>query len=308
MAKDGYRTKVVHENRCIEFDAVRVEERRGEVKPDIMLIKEGRELVVEIAVTHRCDKAKVEKFRSSETSAIEIDLSRLPYDAPIEVIRESVIETAPRTWVHNPVLEKKAERVIEQWREEHGARQERQRAALREYRQRENARAEARAREIAKELAAYSHQPVKKRFLSDSIALVARYGLEALTGIEFEGAASFIVPPAAWQSHVLKNFILVSSRRYGLEFRAAWVPKKLGELECIGPACRGYIHERTTRAVNALGINFRAPYDVVWDYLEFLARNRIVRSYGRGRWYPTYDLARRPAVGIEYSGVIGVAP
>ena len=118
VARDGYRMEVVSDRMCMVFDTAHVEESFGNFVPDIVLVKSGHELVVEIAVTHRCDEAKIEIFRASETSAVEVDLSHLPYDAAIETVRAAVLQAAPRQWLHNPLLEKSAARVVQKWHEE----------------------------------------------------------------------------------------------------------------------------------------------------------------------------------------------
>lgn len=105
-----------------------LERRLGDIVPDVIVRKAGRELLVEIAVTHRCDEEKIGRIRSLNIAALEIDLSRLPRDAPREVVERAIMRDATRQWLFNPQLEDaKAELCASILRRRDAVRQEEER-------------------------------------------------------------------------------------------------------------------------------------------------------------------------------------
>ncbi|MFC4444227.1 hypothetical protein [Caulobacter henricii] len=72
------------------------------VVADVVLRRGERALIVEILVTHASDAEKIARIRGLETSAIEIDLSKLSRRADPETVSEAVLVSAPRKWLFNP--------------------------------------------------------------------------------------------------------------------------------------------------------------------------------------------------------------
>jgi len=71
------RKSVVHEEKLanggnVTIDAVEIEKHLGNFKPDIVIISNGKKLIVEIAVTHKVGKIKQRKLRKYNIPAIEI--------------------------------------------------------------------------------------------------------------------------------------------------------------------------------------------------------------------------------------------
>lgn len=103
-------TETVIKAQPVQFDQVRLEEQpshhaSGRIKPDVLGIKAGRQLLIEIFVTHPVDPAKRRKIEQRNIAAIEIDLSRI---GPLEdqhELEHAILETAPRSWLHHPRLE-----------------------------------------------------------------------------------------------------------------------------------------------------------------------------------------------------------
>lgn len=62
--------------RTIRPDSVTLEHLLFTVRPDVVLVFGGRKLLVEIAVTHKVDQAKLVKLRELGHAAVEIDLTR----------------------------------------------------------------------------------------------------------------------------------------------------------------------------------------------------------------------------------------
>ncbi|WJE05700.1 competence protein CoiA family protein [Vibrio parahaemolyticus] len=68
--------------------------------------KKGNALAVEIFYTHKKSDVDVEKFAKNSVEAIEIDVSRLPWDATYEQIEQAVLFNARRTVLHSPQEDK----------------------------------------------------------------------------------------------------------------------------------------------------------------------------------------------------------
>lgn len=68
---------LLHEKIQISINEVYLEKRIGNIVPDVIIVSDGRELIVEIAVTHFADYNKIFKIKKMGIGGIEIDLS--PY-------------------------------------------------------------------------------------------------------------------------------------------------------------------------------------------------------------------------------------
>ncbi|KFK56722.1 competence protein CoiA family protein [Vibrio vulnificus] len=62
----------------------------------------GNALAVEIFYTHKKSDVDIQKFAQNSVEAIEIDVSRLPWDATYEQIEKAVLQNARRTVLHSP--------------------------------------------------------------------------------------------------------------------------------------------------------------------------------------------------------------
>lgn len=94
--------------RSVKVDRVRLERRMGGFVPDVVVNMNGRELLVEIAVTHFVDEEKLQKINNLGLSAIEIDLSSLRGEEfTRREVKEAVINTwGNRTWLYSARREK----------------------------------------------------------------------------------------------------------------------------------------------------------------------------------------------------------
>ncbi|HHX8576463.1 TPA: competence protein CoiA family protein [Vibrio alginolyticus] len=73
--------------------------------------RKGNALAVEIFYTHKKSDVDIEKFAKNSVEAIEIDVSRLPWDATYEQIEQAVLLNARRTVLHSP-QEDKAKAIL----------------------------------------------------------------------------------------------------------------------------------------------------------------------------------------------------
>lgn len=99
------------EEQIVAADHVREEERLEGLRPDIILKKGDRELLVEIRVTHETEKEKINMIREREFPCIEIDLSQTPRDISMQDLEGVVVgdgpDPAPRKWLSHPRAERK---------------------------------------------------------------------------------------------------------------------------------------------------------------------------------------------------------
>ena len=123
MAKDFFlehKELIFKKNGIIErypIDEVRIEQRLDNIIPDILVICDGKEFIVEIYVTHAVDDEKKAKIKSMLTSAIEIDISHLK-DQMIdkETLKHELCNPDNYSWVYDAdddLVEKKKELIEE---------------------------------------------------------------------------------------------------------------------------------------------------------------------------------------------------
>jgi hypothetical protein len=88
--------------RIYRVDSVCKEKKIGNIKPDLILTIDQRELIVEIFVTHKVDSQKIHKITELDMSAIEIDLRALPRDMTKEALTELIVDGVDnKRWLNN---------------------------------------------------------------------------------------------------------------------------------------------------------------------------------------------------------------
>lgn len=100
---ETYRDPIpVAPEKTFHLDEVRVEQRTGDIVPDILAYSSGIPLLIEIRVTHEVDRAKAAKIRNLGISAIEIDLSSFCRNFNREELADAVIrQTDNKKWIFN---------------------------------------------------------------------------------------------------------------------------------------------------------------------------------------------------------------
>jgi len=92
----------VSEEKVISFDEVRLETRLDSIIPDVIVYAKGRPLIIEIAVTHFTEKAKLQKIRSMNISTLEISLNQISKNIPYEELKDVIIQsTDTKKWIYN---------------------------------------------------------------------------------------------------------------------------------------------------------------------------------------------------------------
>lgn len=274
LAVFGEKQRLLSEIMEMKFDLAKVEYNDlRDVVPDLYLVRQGRSLFVEVAVTHKCDELKIGRLRNRGISSVEIDLSGIPRDARLEDVRDAVLKTAPRSWIFNKGIDEGLESLrMEVAREE-------------EEQQREF---EEQAKKLA-EVYRAAKGAVPSGFKRDrNWQLLERVGGTDLVGVEFDGNAVFAVSPIQWQITVLIDVLL--HRKLG---RYLQTPVSICQHLQRHDLIRAdflYLRETVESRVTQLQEDFRAPWRVVSAYLDFLTEKGIAAHLMKG-----YTIA--PAVG-----------
>lgn len=80
----------LQKERLIEFESVLLEKRIDNIVPDLIIEFEGKQIIIEIAVTHRVDDEKLKKIKKLNISVIEIDLSKFDKQLTFENFKNSL--------------------------------------------------------------------------------------------------------------------------------------------------------------------------------------------------------------------------
>lgn len=84
------------------IESAEVEPRLGPIIPDLILKNDGRELLVEITVTHGVDGDKRKRIMGLGISCLEIDLAGIGYDLPRKELEEIVVDGVDhKRWLYN---------------------------------------------------------------------------------------------------------------------------------------------------------------------------------------------------------------
>ncbi len=109
-----YKTKeLASEAVQISVDDVVLEKRMDDIIPDIIVKSCGKELIIEIFVTHSIDEIKLNKIAFKGISAIEIDLSKRERAITASELENVLIELSEeKHWKYNSASEKWKRRFI----------------------------------------------------------------------------------------------------------------------------------------------------------------------------------------------------
>lgn len=92
----------------IEIEKVELEKRYNDVIPDIVVYVGGKQLFVEIYVTHAIDDIKLQKIKDANISTIEIDLSKMSEDITMEALSEILLSNSEeKKWKYNALANKR---------------------------------------------------------------------------------------------------------------------------------------------------------------------------------------------------------
>lgn len=109
------------ESKTITFDNVILEHKISDIIPDIIVEKNGKQCLVEIAVTHYIDKIKQEKIKAIGLPVIEIDLGSIANDLlDTDALRKLIVYgTDNKRWCYHPEYRKAYLIAFEKFTEEY---------------------------------------------------------------------------------------------------------------------------------------------------------------------------------------------
>ena len=112
-ASYGFPRIVVAPQRRYAIASAEVERKTGSIIPDVIVEVNGRQLLVEVTVTHGVDDAKLAKIRELGLSCLEIDLSDAPRDLGREELEKIVVDgSARKRWLHNVRANEARNRIL----------------------------------------------------------------------------------------------------------------------------------------------------------------------------------------------------
>ncbi|MPW31526.1 hypothetical protein F9L16_21355 [Agarivorans sp. B2Z047] len=108
--------KISNEKFCV-IESLKIEQGISGIIPDLIAKIRGRELLIEVFVTHKVDSHKRQKIKKLGLSAIEIDLSKIPRDMPITQLEDLIVNQFDnKTWVNNERANKEYRKILSQTR------------------------------------------------------------------------------------------------------------------------------------------------------------------------------------------------
>jgi hypothetical protein len=251
VAQVGEVRRDVADAKLFRYETVEVEVDMDGVRPDAIIWRGGRDLLLEFRVAHACETEKLAKLRERDLAAVEIDLSRVPRHASRAEHADHILRTAPRHWLHNAKI----------------------------------AAEEARLREhlysgIANEVAV--------AWVSDQLHSMPDWrtrardaGFGNFTGLSLPGDRCCSVDPQTWQSAFL-DFAVV--RIAGQIFSAEAALHCLQQLNMLkepfrirrdwDPELVAYLREREP--------GFRSPIQLMADYADLLTARGLLERTGNG--------------------------
>ena len=165
----GYDSNINIPARIVEFDTVILEKRISDFIPDIIASKNGRECMIEIAVTHFIDSDKEKKVRNLGISTLEIDLSHWAGAALDEKVLTDILvnKTAHKKWIYNALYTNGVEKIEEEARYvcKQYLKQLESRAEYKQWKEAEKAKRKAKAPKLLQE--AFLPENYRMRLQSD---------------------------------------------------------------------------------------------------------------------------------------------
>ncbi len=238
--------------------------------PDLYVRALGYDLFVEVAVTHFCDDAKIQRFREHRTPAVEIDLSRLPRDSTREAIADAVLRTAPRRWLYHP--------GIDAAEAKHRADERKWQAEIEKRQANAQAKHDSRVNDLV-----HAYRTAPPHTFADQVPRIAELqdvGLAEYVGIAVPGIGCFTVSPRVWQARILTE--VFHDRCLGnAACKAVPVTQHLEKTGVIRPPFRR-VTGMVANDAAAIEPDFAPPWKAVDAYLKHLAGTGVLVQHGSG--------------------------
>lgn len=261
----------IHPGRDFQFAKAELEKHAGEIVPDVQLTApDGRQLIVEVYVTHKCGPEKIARIREGRVSAIEVDLSKWRRSNDADKIAEALLTTAPRTWLFNPAIDK-AEAQLEE------------RAA-------ELARAEAarRLKRATDEVSRVRRAPVRKPAELERLRATLQAVGHGHLLVGAQPGDGFVVPARLWKAAALGRLIR-EAPAYGACGQVT--TERLIDLvqDCLFKDDRPRKQRLSQKDLKAAVPSYRSPDEAMEAFVEALHEARVL-------YYRKGDLWLQPGV------------
>lgn len=264
-------TITVSPERTLSFDTAVLEDRLGDLIPDVVLHIGDKRLLVEVRVTHACDATKIAKLKAQDLPTVEIDIRKAQHGDRATIAR-AILSDAPRVWLHNAKLDE----------------------ALAELRR----RADARRAEAARSLEKRARDLLKLR-ASPASTSEGRAAMERLKMLDLEAVLTsgiqgrvFTVPDPEWQALLFAKVLIPDyadhlDGSFGVAWLVDWGRKTRLIHEGLAPKWAEGLFE----AVMTLEPGFRTATASFTAFLETQEAAGRLESAGKGRWRRTSTFA-----------------
>lgn len=279
--------------RWMTFRDVRSECRLGRIVPDIVLIlADGRELIVEICVTHPCGDDKIALIEANGWPAIEISLRHLRTCQDIAMIEIALLKDAPRSWLCNPRRDRAEEALRVELAKAAAKRAEAERQKAAREADRLRREADAVAADAQDLLRAAADARASTRPPTDPAVIRSIDADEGqFIGIT-KGGEGFSMTQSEWQATLVERFVSIGDIR-NYEDETFSLDDALDLLEpMIVPAFRNRPTDKVRGWIAQRHPSFRFPREAVNDYLDALCLAGGLQSEGSGHYGIPDDVAK----------------
>lgn len=282
----GNTTKTLQRGGKTKVQEVILEKHLGDFKPDLIVVRDGRSLLVEIYVTHKVDAEKRAKIEASGRMAIEIDLSKCRNDDP-DFLKDQILSDAPREWLFHPAIQA----AVSEMREAAMAKERAEIAA----RQRKVDELVAKVR--AAKTDASQSEATKKKQEDDGLLLIESAGLEECVGVHIAGDWLYRVPRRRWQAKILTSIITEmhdqrDDHKQGHLDRIITVDTVVALMERSGFIDRNLLNsdfESFEGEISAVVKGYQPPQSIIKGYLDYLAKARVIDAVS---WQQCWNIRR----------------
>lgn len=287
-AQQGRERLQLHAPRLFTFADAHLEKALGDIVPDVILTtRDGRRLLVEVLVTHRCGPDKISKLRAESLPTVEVDLGAWRTSGDRAAIEKALIETAPREWLHNDKKDLAAQKLQAQiTAREEQERRRTERAAT--------ARQQELDRKVRRLLNADEACPTSKASagLKEYRVLHAQRITDALAPAII--GIGFLVPSDWWQAAIYRRYISAPyAGRFDLpHFTVEEIAT--GIEDCIHPVFHESPPQDVRATLRATSRDAVLPHEAIDAYLTALCRTGYLQSTGLG-----YEFSDDQAEAIE---------
>lgn len=100
-------------SRRAKLSDVRLEIWLDGIRPDLVAVENGKDLLIEILVTHKCDQQKIDFIRMKKLPAIEIDVSAARHSINFDTLKKLLFDfPGSGKWLHHPEAQEITERRL----------------------------------------------------------------------------------------------------------------------------------------------------------------------------------------------------